>query len=211
MHIIFDWDGTLAKVDVAKEAAIRRSKTLGQEFDPDWLAKAMKDDSHYKVNKQLISKYTGVTDDKELTVMMTDLFKYHYLGVSNELKERVLFEGVKGLLEKLKQQGHILSIATTLREDIVKEVLKRLSLESYFEHVAGNPPSLDFEKEDLVKMCTNQLGKADFVIGDKPSDVDAGLAIGAKGILVNWGTHQAYSKAHKIVKDITELRQLLLK
>lgn len=211
MHICFDWDGTIAKIDVAIEAAIRRSKTLGEQFDPAWLEEAMKTDAHYKVNKELIKNYTGVTDDKELTIMMTDMFKYHYLGVGNELKEEVLFDGMRDIINKFKEKDYELSIATTLRKDIVEEILKNLGLRNEFSYIAGNNAQLSYTKNQLVKEVSNKLGQINYMIGDKSDDVLAGQAHNAKGILVSWGSHKAYENADKVVKTPKELYDFISK
>lgn len=211
MHIIFDWDGTLAKIDVAKEASIRRSDSFGKVFDSKWLDEALKTDAHFEINKKLIKEYTGVEDDKELTILMTDMFKYHYLGVANEFNETTLYEGTLDFLKLLKEKGFKLSIATTLRTDIVENVMKRLDLIKYFDHIAGNNASLDFSKKDLVKECIDKIGEASFMIGDKNTDVDAGKEMGAKGILVTWGTHKDYKDADLVVHDLLTLQKHLLK
>jgi phosphoglycolate phosphatase-like HAD superfamily hydrolase len=211
MHICFDWDGTLAKIDVAHEAAIRRSKTLGEQFDPTWLSEAMKTDSHYKVNKELIAKYTGVKEDRLLTQIMTDLFRYHYLGVANELKEQTLFEGIKELLLFLKSKKVKLSIATTLRKDIVCEVLKNLEIYDLFDYVAGNNPELDYDKKMLMLDCEKNVSKIYFMVGDKSDDVDAAHKLNTKGILVYWGSHKEYDKADLVVNTVSELIEFFSK
>lgn len=208
MHICFDWDGTLARFEIAHEAAMRRSKTLGQEFDPGWLKEAMKNDKHYDLNKELIKKYTGVTEEKVQTIIMTNLFQYHYLGVANEKKEEVLFEDVKELIKELGEKN-ILSIATTLRKDIVEEVLKNLGLRNCFEYVAGNNPELDYDKQALVDEVIKEKEKIDFMVGDKSDDVDAGQKRGAKGILVSWGSHKTYDKADYVVETVKELANVI--
>ncbi|MFT4261723.1 MAG: HAD family hydrolase [Candidatus Woesearchaeota archaeon] len=211
MHICFDWDGTIAKIDVAKEAAIRRSKTLGEVFDADWLDEAMKTDAHYKVNKKLISDYTGVVDDKELTIMMTDMFKYHYLGVSNNLKENVLFEGMREVISDLHEQNYTLSIATTLRKDIVEQVLSNLGLKDKFSYIAGNNPELSYDKNSLVNEVCKHIGKINYMIGDKSDDVLAGQAFDAKGILVSWGSHKTFDKADYVAKNPKDLYEFITK
>jgi phosphoglycolate phosphatase-like HAD superfamily hydrolase len=133
--ILFDWDGTIAKPDVARMASERRFKTLGQTIEAAWLKEAMKNNDHYKVNKQLISKYTGLTDDKELTTIMTDIFKYHYLGVIHEMGNKALYDGMINVIKKLHDKGHKLAIATTLRSDLIRYSLKVLNMDMYFEKV----------------------------------------------------------------------------
>ncbi len=211
MHICFDWDGTLARFEIAHEAAMRRSRTLGQEFDPAWLKEAMKTDKHYENNKELIKKYTGVTDERVQTSMMTDLFRYHYLGVANEKKDEVLFPEIKDMLSSLKQ-NNTLSIATTLRQDIVDEVLKNLGIRDYFEYVQGNNPELDYTKQQLLdhvidNSVKDKIEPPSYMVGDKKDDVDAAKARNMKGVLVTWGSHQSYEKADYTANSVKELEK----
>jgi len=185
--IIFDWDGTIAKPDVAREAAMRRFKTLGESVDPKWLKEAQKHDDHYKLTKQLISKYTGIVEDKELTTIMTDIFKLHYLGVTHEMRNKILYDGMLDVIKKLHAKGHKLAIASTLRSDLIKHSLKILNMEMYFEKVYGNTPDLKYSKRDVVEMAKKNLDGADFMIGDKEEDILSGKAVKAKTIYVTWG------------------------
>ena len=187
MKIIFDWDGTIAKPDVAKEAAIRRLKTLGHTIDPEAMKQAQKNNDHYKLNKQLISKYTGIVDDKELTIIMTDVFKLHYLGVMHEMNNKALYDGMLDVIKKLHTKGHKLAIASTLRSDLIKHSLKILNIENYFEKVYGNTPDLKYSKRDVVEMAKKNLDGADYMIGDKEEDILSGKAVKAKTIYVTWG------------------------
>ena len=211
MHYCFDLDGTLFRIDVAKEAAIRRSKTLGEQFDPEWLEEAMKTDAHYKVNKRLISNYTGVKEDRELTIMMTDLFKFHYLGVVNEMKKDALYPGIETLIKKLYEEKNTLSIATTLRKDIVELALDRLGLKDKFRYIAGSDAELSKNKYQLVKEVGDFVDQIDYMIGDKSDDIKAGQAFDAKGVLVAWGSHKSYDGADKIVQTPKELYSYLTK
>jgi len=198
--IIFDWDGTIAKPDVAREAAMRRFKTLGQNVDPDWLKEAQKKDDHYKLNKQLISKYTGIVEDKELTTIMTDIFKLHYLGVMHEMKNNALYDGMLDLIKKLHAKGHKLAIASTLRTDLIKHSMKILNMDTYFEKIYANTPDLKYSKKDVVEMAKKNLDGADFMIGDKEEDLLAGKSVKAKTIYVTWGVTES---DHKHIADFT--------
>jgi phosphoglycolate phosphatase-like HAD superfamily hydrolase len=198
-NIIFDWDGTIAKPDVAKEAATRRFKTLGENIDQEWLRQAMKNDNHYAVNKQLISKYTGVSDDKELTAMMTDIFKFHYLAVVHEWRDKCLYPGMREVVKKLSTK-HKLVIASTIRTDIISRSLRNLGMDKYFVKIHANSPDLKYSKKDVVEMAKKNLGGADYMIGDKEEDILAGKSVKAKTIYVTWG---ATGSDHKKISDYT--------
>jgi phosphoglycolate phosphatase-like HAD superfamily hydrolase len=198
-NIIFDWDGTIARPDVAKEASTRRFKTLGENIDQKWLSQALKNNDHYAVNKKLITQYTGITDDDELTTIMTDIFRFHYTAVIKEWGDKALYNGMQQVIERLAKK-HRLVMASTLRQDLLEYSLINLGMDKYFEKVYANTPDLKYSKEQLVKMAKKHLGKADFMIGDKEEDILAGKSVKAKTIYVTWGVT---GKDHKHLSDFT--------
>jgi phosphoglycolate phosphatase len=213
MKILFDWDGTIAKPDVAAEASMRRFKTLGETVDSKWFKEAQKNNDHYKLNKQLISKYTGIVDDKELTTIMTDIFKLHYLGVMHEMKNKALYDGMLDVVKKLHAKGHKLAIASTLRSDLIRHSLKTLNMEMYFEKVYGNTPDLKYSKKDVVEMGKKNLDGADYMIGDKEEDILSGKSVKAKTIYVTWGVTGSdfKGKADYSVEKAEEILKIIIK
>lgn len=211
MHVIFDWDGTLARKDVAEEASMRRGDSLGVAMDKEWMREAQKTHAHYKVNKDAIEKYTGITDEKLKTIMMTNLFQLHYLAVVNEWKDKVFFEGIKDMLYTLRDEGYKISIASTIREDIIKPSLNVLGVEKYFDSVHGNNASLDYSKNDLVGMAVKNNGKAAYMVGDREEDMVGGRSVGAKNIFVTWGQGELNDKslADYVVNSTEELVSIL--
>ena len=186
MNIIFDWDGTIAKPDVAKEAAERRLKTLGHTVDKAYLDKALKNNDHYRLNKELISRYTGITNDKQLTIIMTDLFRFHYTAVVHEWGDKALYAGMREVIERLAP-GNKLVIASTLRRDILEYSLMNLGMDRYFKKVYANTPDLKYSKEDLARLVKKHMKRVDYMIGDKEEDMLAAKAIGATPIYAPWG------------------------
>lgn len=187
MLIIFDWDGTLVKNQVANEAAIRRLKTLGINVTKEWIREAQKNQTHYKVTKEAISKYTGITDDKLLTIIMVDLFQLHYLGVINEVNENALFidfiQSIKMVKEKYKLRFALIS---TLYEGIINPVLDMFNLRYLFDYIIANTNDLRYKKVDLI----NKIPKSEepiLIIGDRKEDMEAGRSLGIKTACVIWG------------------------
>ena len=208
--IFFDLDGTLVKKTVAEEAANRRAKNLGFAFDQSELLELMKTDSHYKINKEIIEKYTGVMDDNLKTVIMTNLFQLHYLGVVNERGDDIFYENVISTLDELKQQGYEFVIITTLREDIIKPALKVLGYSRLFKEVYGNTPDLIYDKTSLAQLAKTEIGQPDIVMGDKETDIEAGISINTKTILAAWNSdHVEGSKANFKIKQFSDIKTIL--
>ena len=211
MHICFDWDGTLARKDVAEEASLRRGKTLGLSMDPEWIAHAMKTHAHYKVNKEAIAKYTGITDEQLLTTIMTDIFRFHYLAVVHEWKEKIFFEDIPDLLRELKKQGHTISIASTLRQDILDYSVKLMRMQAVIGLICANTPDLLYSKTDLVQKVVEGAGPVNIMVGDREEDMQAGKAVGSKTIFVTWGAEdEKKGIADTIVRTPVELLNALI-
>lgn len=62
MLILFDWDGVIARRQVAEEAALRRCKTLGMNVSREWMQKAQKTHAHYRFNKEATVDKSGKPD-----------------------------------------------------------------------------------------------------------------------------------------------------
>ncbi|HLC32644.1 MAG TPA: HAD hydrolase-like protein [Candidatus Nanoarchaeia archaeon] len=187
MHILFDWDGTIAKKEVAEEASLRRCKTLDVAVTPEQMREMQKTHAHYDINKAALTKYTGVKDPKILTTLMTNLFQLHYLGVVNEWKERIFYEGMLDALKKLRVKKNTLSIVTTLRQDIVDLALEAIGYRNLFAKIYGNTPDLAYTKEQLARQAVNDCGEAHYLVGDREDDLKAGRAVGAKTAFASWG------------------------
>ncbi len=206
-HIAFDWDGTIAKKEVVEEANIRRCKTLDISIPLEKMREMQKTHAHYEINKEAIRKYTGVTDERIQTIIMTNLFHLHYLGVVNEWKHKIFYEGMEDTIKKLKKQGATMSIVTTLRADIIEPTLEMLGMRNLFGKVYGNTPDLIYKKEDLLKQALTDCGEVHLMIGDREEDMLAGRAVKAKTAFAGWGHGELNDKklADAILKSPEDL------
>lgn len=200
MIIFFDWDGVIAKKEVSEQANFRRAETLGLEESEGWLKEAMKDHSHYKKNKEAIKKYTGIEDETFQTEVMTDLFKYHYLGVVNEWERDIFYKDVMEVLKDLKGRGNKLVIITGLVEDIIKFSLERLDLKDFFDGFYGSTSDLKKTKEMNAKEASKEIGKPDFFVGDRDKDLRAAKSVGAYAVYSTWG--HGYAENEEIADHI---------
>lgn len=208
--IFLDWDGTIAKKDVANKAAIIRGKMLGVNFTKKHIQEAQKTHAHYDINKKLISKYTGVTDKKLLTEIMTNLFQYYYLGVVNEEKQDIFYKDMIIVLKEMKKKyGLKLVIVTTLRQDIVEPALQIVEQERLFDAVFGEPADLCFTKLDLCKKAAKKYGKPLLMIGDRKDDIESGRAVGAKTVYCTWGSEDNnHTITDYIIKKPVKLKKI---
>src|SRR5574341_1040408 len=206
-HIAIDWDGTIAKKEVVEEASIRRCKTLDIRMTSGKMREMQKTHAHYDITKEALKKYTGVKDERIQTIVMTNLFQLHYLGVVNEWKSKIFYKSVPEVLRTLKKNGYTLSIVTTLRADIIEPALEALGMRNLFGKIYGNTPDLTYTKEDLARQALTDCKDVHCFIGDREEDMHAGKVIGAKTGFATWGHGELKNKELadvilKVPKDI---------
>ncbi len=194
MHIAFDWDGTIAKKEVSEEASIRRCKTLDIRMITGKMREMQKTHAHYDITKEAIQKYTGVKDERTQTIIMTNLFQLHYLGVVNEWKKKIFYTGMPEVLKKLKKDGNAPSVVTTLRADIIEPTLEALGMRNIFGKIYGNAPDLIYSKLELAKQALTDCKEVHLLVGDRQEDMHAGKTIGAKTAFATWGHGELKNK-----------------
>ena len=118
------------------------------------------------------------------------------------LYENEVYEGIREVLERLKEKGKKLLLATSKPEEFAKEILHHFQLEQYFDFVAG--ATMDekrVKKGDVIAYALESCGITELtsvlMIGDREHDV-----IGAKdngidcvGVLYGYGDYAELEKA----------------
>ena len=117
-----------------------------------------------------------------------DVFRSRYLVVGKF--ENAPYPGIHALLEKLKNQGHRLFVATSKPETTALEVLHKFDLAQYFEVICG--ATMDgsrVHKADVIAYLFGKVGAQEQVlmVGDTEFDVTGAAAHGIQTIGVSWG------------------------
>lgn len=206
-HIALDWDGTIAKKEAVEEANVRRCKTLDISIPLEKLREMQKTHAHYEITKEAIKNYTGITDPREQTIIMTELLKLHYTAIANEWKQKIFYPGMLDVIKKLHKQGITLSVVTTLRTDTIECMLQILGIRNLFGAVYGNTPDLAYTKEQMLKKALTDCGEVHCMVGDREEDMKAGRAVKAKTAFAGWGHGELKDKklADAILKAPEEL------
>ena len=100
------------------------------------------------------------------------------------------YDGIQDVLEKLKDLGHTLYVATSKPESMSVEILEHFDLAKYFDIIAG--ASFDrsrSSKEDVIAYLLNQCGDYEekIMVGDTAFDVIGAKAHGIPTVGVSWG------------------------
>ena len=127
------------------------------------------------------------------------------------------FDGAHAMLQKLRDAGLHLYIATSKPENMALEITHRFELDTYFDLIVG--ASLDASrrtKEDVIANLLTQAGNAAeaVMIGDTEFDVLGAAQHGIPTVGVSWGygkvADMEAAGAKTIVHSFDELLELLL-
>ena len=128
----------------------------------------------------------GVPADK--TDEAIRVFRSRYTTVGKF--ENFPYPGIPEMLQKLKNAGHRLFVATSKPEGMAQEIMAKFELSPYFEIICG--ATLDksrSEKADVIAYLLQKIGPAGkaVMVGDTAYDVIGAAAHGIPCIGVAWG------------------------
>lgn len=144
--------------------------------------------------------------------------KYREYFSVKGLYENELFEGISELLRDCREAGYKISMATSKPTHYARIIAEHFDIARYFDAIHGS--SLDgsrITKSSVVAEVVEEerLDPARaLMIGDRRHDVEGAGKHGIRtvGVLYGYGTLEEHTAAGAvyIVKDISELRQLLI-
>ncbi len=106
-----------------------------------------------------------------------------------------LYPGMRETLEKLRENGVKLCIASLKKEDMVKKICAHFGISELFDSLHGTDPLDKLSKSDIIKICMDDTGitgmKDAVMIGDSKYDAigaeEAGCAF--LGVTYGFGFH----------------------
>lgn len=184
-YAIFDFDGTVADTGEGVIACVMYAmESFGIEIPSE--EKLMKFLGPPLVVSFL--EYTG--GDMKKAEEMTE--KYRELYSDNAMYLVKLFDGMRELLRKLKNEGIKIGIASSKPQIYIDRLLGYLDISEYFDAVCGE--STDDRgngKKELILRACELLGVKDkkeaVMIGDRHYDIDGAKEAGTDSIGVTFG------------------------
>lgn len=217
-YCFFDLDGTLTD---PREGITKSVQYALQKFginEPDlhklepFIGPPLKDS---------FIKYYSFSDEDATQAITYFRERFAPIGIN----ENQIFPGIKELLEKLKNKGVRLAVASSKPTVFVHKILNRFEIDQYFDVVVGS--ELDGRrvlKEEVVEEALSQLGvnsiqgnerkKLCAMIGDRKFDIEGAKAHGMTGIGVTFGFAEdgelEEAGADFVVNSVDELTSLLI-
>jgi phosphoglycolate phosphatase len=115
---------------------------------------------------------------------------YRERYVPTGMFENTPYPGVRELLERLKEAGYTLYVASSKPEWMCVEILKHFDLANYFDMICGATMDTSrTNKEAVIEYLIRENGKADnmIMVGDTKFDVLGAKFHGIPCIGVSWG------------------------
>ncbi|MDQ4141879.1 MAG: HAD hydrolase-like protein [Bacteroidota bacterium] len=177
-YIVFDFDGTL--VD-SKAVLISVFNQIAQKYK----LKSMEADTITYLQQLSI---TERCQNLGLPLYRLPFLSAEFLTLyKNSIKDVLLIEGVKSLIEKLSQQGYMLAIISSNSVNNIRNFLHSNQIHDIkLIYSARNI----FGKDKVIKkfLKTYQLSNHEVIyVGDEARDIVACKKNGIKVIWVNWG------------------------
>lgn len=157
-------------------------------------------------------KYYGFSDEKA----MEAIWCYREYFADKGLYENEVYDGIEQLLQRIKNSGRKIVLATSKPEEFAVRILEHFDLMKYFDVVAG--ASMDEKrnkKGDVIKYAMEKGGFTSdcaVMIGDREHDIFGANENGLDtiGVLYGYGSREELEKAGAMhiagsVSDIFEL------
>ncbi len=163
------------------------------------------------------------------TVNMTNveavIKKYRERFEKTGIFENSMYEGIPELLEKMKEHGKILAVASSKPEVFVRRILDYFSVTKYFDVIVGSLLDGSREnKDEVIHETLRQLYKGEIskenkeqtvMIGDRKFDIEGAKKLQVPNIGVRYGfaneNELEEAGAEQIADTVAELQALLLK
>ena len=177
-HVLFDFDGTL--VD-SLNIVIEVYNQLADKYNSK------------KIEQKDIAHLKGLSIMERSKFLDFKLYKFPLLALDiyklykHSIKDLILFDGIKELLEELNACGFQLAIVSTNSEHNIRECLEHNQIDFINEIICSN--NMFGKNEDIKRFLkTHKLKESEVIyVGDEARDIIAGKKSGVEVIWVSWG------------------------
>lgn len=143
-------------------------------------------------------EYYGFSQEKAKKAV--DYYREYY----NEkgIFENLVYDGIEGLLNKLKNAEKTLIVATSKPEVFAKRILEHFHIAKYFTYIAGaDLEGKRSKKDEVIKYALKSCNISDYskvvMVGDREHDILGAEKIGIDsiGVLFGYGDYEELENA----------------
>ena len=138
-------------------------------------------------------------DDEKATLAIA---KYRERFIPTGMYENEVYPGMEDALEKLKEAGKVLIVATSKPEHMAKKILEQFGVDGYFDDICGSCDDANRnEKDEVIRYALekHEITELDDVlmVGDRKFDVIGAGKCGLKcmGVLYGFGDREELEAA----------------
>lgn len=200
--VIFDFDGTICDTG---EGILKSAKYALDAF-------GYKTPDDYHVLTCFIGPPLLVTFQEEFgadanqSEELVKKFRERYTNTG--LYESELYDGVKELLARLKDDGIKIGIASSKPQAYVEKLLEKFNVIKYFDSICAVSFTADCEtKASIISRCLAELdakGNETIVVGDRKFDIEGAKSNYIDSVAVLWGYGNKIEFAEAGAKFIVE-------
>jgi phosphoglycolate phosphatase len=187
-YIIFDFDGTL--VD-SMDLAIHVYNTLAEK---NGYKKIVPEDKQY---------LRGLTVKEKCAYLEFPTYKIPFLAPSfyrlykESMKDLMMFDGIKDVLQSLVEKGYQLAVISSNSEEVIREFLQNHQID-YMDDIVCSSNILGKDKIIKKFLKKRKLNASDTIyIGDEIRDVVAAKKCDIPVVWVEWG----FDLKEKVAKE----------
>ena len=142
-----------------------------------------------------------------------EFYRKHYLAVGQF--ENFPYPGIQAVLERLKNDGNKLYVATSKPESMAQNILRHFEMDGYFDIICGAVSDAKRStKEEVIEHLLSLLEEKDdlVMVGDTIYDVKGAAYHGIPTVAVSWGygvVEDMRAAGAKIAHSMAELYELL--
>lgn len=152
-------------------------------------------------------RYCGASEEEARQLLAA----YREYFSPRGLFENQVYEGIPKTLERLREMGCRLCVATSKPEPFAKRILEHFDLARYFSFIGGSTmDETRVEKADVIAYVLEQTGilpEQTLMVGDRIYDIRGGAVCGLStvGVLYGYGSREELSCADWLIEEPWEL------
>ena len=145
--------------------------------------------------------------------------KYRERFVPIGMYENKLYAGMEEALQRLKESGKVLIVATSKPEKFAVTILKHFGIDGYFDDICGaNPETNRNKKEEVIRYALEKHELTDLsdvlMVGDRKYGVEGARECGVScmGVLYGFGNREELEEAgaEYIAETVEDMVQILI-